>query len=64
MVTDEPPGGRGGRWLRAVLLVLLVALAVVVLFLWVFPWVESIQQDPTLGAAGPTGEAHSLRLPR
>ena len=34
---------------RLVLVALLVALAVVVLFTWVFPWVERQQQDPTVG---------------
>ncbi len=42
--------GRGRpRWLKAVLLTILIAVAVVVLFTWVFPWVESMTQDPTLG---------------
>lgn len=25
-----------------------IVAAVIVLFLWVFPWVESLQQDPTM----------------
>jgi hypothetical protein len=33
-----------------------------VLFLWVFPWVESMQQDPTIGAA--TAWVHEARSPR
>jgi hypothetical protein len=43
---------RGGlpRWLRAILLLVLIAVGVVVLFLWVFPWVEERMQDPTMGA--------------
>lgn len=35
-----------------------IAVAVVVLFLWVFPWVESLQQDPTIGSS------QLVRLPR
>ncbi|MGC5614636.1 hypothetical protein [Georgenia sp. Z1491] len=31
----------GPRWFRAVLMTALLLLAVVALFLWVFPWVES-----------------------
>lgn len=38
------------RPVRIVLWLLLIAVAVVVLFTWVFPWVETWQQDPTLGA--------------
>jgi hypothetical protein len=37
------------RPLRIVLWALLIAAVVVVLFTWVFPWVESWQQDPTFG---------------
>ncbi|MEX2550441.1 MAG: hypothetical protein WD638_09455 [Nitriliruptoraceae bacterium] len=47
------------RWAKPVLLTLVIAVAIVVLFTWVFPWVESMQQDPTLGAA-----AQLLRAPR
>lgn len=36
------------KWL---LWAIVIAVAVVVLFTWVFPWVESMQQDPTLGLA-------------
>lgn len=50
-------GGRGRTILKAALWTVMVAAAVVVLFTWVFPWVESMQQDPTIGAlsraAGP-----------
>lgn len=35
------------KWL---LWAIVIAVAVVVLFTWVFPWVESMQQDPTLGS--------------
>lgn len=37
------------RWARTVLLLVVVALAVVVLFEWVFPWVESTYYDPSVG---------------
>jgi hypothetical protein len=55
--TPDPDGtgaaadGPGGppRWLKAVLLLVLVAVGVVVLFTWVFPWVEERLQDPTMG---------------
>ena len=47
------------RWVRPVVLTLVIVLAVVVLFMWVFPWVESMQQDPTLGAV-----AHRVLLAR
>ncbi len=54
---SDPQGGAGstGRRrlptpVRVLLWVILIVVAVVVLFTWVFPWVESIQQDPTLGA--------------
>ncbi|MEX2504425.1 MAG: hypothetical protein WD378_06220 [Egicoccus sp.] len=39
------------KWLRIVVLVLAIALAVVVLFTTVFPWVESRLEDPTMGMA-------------
>jgi|AntRauTorckE6833_2_1112554.scaffolds.fasta_scaffold127999_2 lipopolysaccharide export LptBFGC system permease protein LptF len=51
--TDRP------RWVKPVVLAVIIVVAVVVLFTWVFPWVESMQQDPTLGAA-----THLLRSPR
>jgi lipopolysaccharide export LptBFGC system permease protein LptF len=41
---------RGRRWLRVLVWLLVTALAVVVLFTWVFPWVESFQQDPRIEA--------------
>lgn len=47
-------------WLRIVLLALAIALAVVVLFTTVFPWVESQLEDPTMGAA----VAQDVRAPR
>lgn len=46
------------RWLRIVLLVLVIALAVVVLFTTVFPWVESRLENPTMGVV------QLLRAPR
>ena len=36
--------------LRGVLIAILIAIVIVVLFTTVFPWVESLQQDPTLGS--------------
>ena len=52
MTGATPPDGtdrRWPRWLRAVLLTVLIAISIVVLFTWVFPWVEERSQDPTLG---------------
>ncbi|MFU8840071.1 MAG: hypothetical protein ACNA8R_05045 [Nitriliruptoraceae bacterium] len=45
------------RLLRVLVLLVLIAAAVVVLFTWVFPWVEELTQNPTLGA-------QLLRVPR
>jgi hypothetical protein len=39
------------RWLRIVLIVLSIAIAIVVLFTTVFPWVERQLEDPTMGMA-------------
>lgn len=56
--TRPPPAEdrakRGGlpRWVKIVLLLVLIAVAVVVLFTTVFPWVEERMQDPTMGAVG------------
>ena len=47
------------KWLRVVLLVALIAVAIVVLFTTVFPWVERQLEDPTMGMA-----AQLLRAPR
>ncbi|MFA9431630.1 hypothetical protein [Egicoccus sp. AB-alg2] len=47
------------KWLKVVLLAVLIAVAVVVLFTTVFPWVERQLEDPTLGAA-----VQLLRSPR
>lgn len=47
---DRPAGRRRISPLRTVLWVLVVLAVVVTLFTWVFPWVESLQQDPTIGA--------------
>lgn len=38
------------RWARVILWLVVIALAVVVLFTTVFPWVEERMQDPTMGA--------------
>ncbi|MFO7777601.1 MAG: hypothetical protein R6V28_04535 [Nitriliruptoraceae bacterium] len=53
---EEADGG-GRRWLKAVLLALAIVVGIVVLFTWVFPWVEELTQDPTIGA-------QLFRLPR
>ena len=37
------------RWLKVVVLIVLIAVAVIVLFTTVFPWVEERMQDPTMG---------------
>lgn len=44
--------GRSGmpRWLKASLIVVGSIVGVVVLFLWVFPWIEARTQDPTIGS--------------
>lgn len=40
------------RWLRIILIIVLIAIAVVVLFTTVFPWVErTFEQDPTVPEA-------------
>jgi lipopolysaccharide export LptBFGC system permease protein LptF len=39
------------RPLRILLWALVIVVVVVVLFTYVFPWVETWQQDPTFGAA-------------
>ena len=36
--------------IKVLIWTLVIGVSVVVLFTWVFPWVESLQQDPTLGA--------------
>jgi hypothetical protein len=47
------------RWMRIVLLVILIAVTVVVLFTTVFPWVEQRLEDPTMGA-GPSAPVEAL----
>ena len=37
------------RWVRILALVVLAAMAVVVLFEWVFPWVETTYYNPSVG---------------
>ena len=50
------------RWLRIVLIALLIAAAVVVLFTTVFPWVErTFEQDPTLPDAVQAAAQRLLR---
>lgn len=39
---------------RVIAMAVVAAVVVVVLFRWVFPWVEQRHQDPTLGAAQTT----------
>lgn len=46
------------NWLRIAVLVVLVAVAIVVLFTTVFPWVEQRLEDPTMGIV------QLLRTPR
>ncbi len=48
---DPDGGARGGtpRWVKAILLLVVIAVAVVVLFTTVFPWVEERTQNPTMG---------------
>lgn len=52
----EAPGGRRqrrvGRILRVAVVVVVVAVTLWVLFTVVFPWVEVLLDDPTLGAGG------------
>jgi hypothetical protein len=38
------------RWLKAVIWVVVIAVAIVVLFTTVFPRVERMLEDPTMGA--------------
>lgn len=40
------------RWTRILLWAVLALAVVALLFTVVFPWVESLRQDPTLGGAG------------
>jgi hypothetical protein len=39
------------RTRRTVLWLVVIAVAVVILFTWVFPWVEARTQDPAIGTA-------------
>jgi lipopolysaccharide export LptBFGC system permease protein LptF len=39
------------RTRKAVLWLVVIVVAVVVLFAWVFPWVEARTQDPAIGIA-------------
>jgi hypothetical protein len=41
------------RWLKALLLAVAVAAAVVLLFTVVFPWVDTLIADPVLGRPPP-----------
>lgn len=54
---DDEVTRRWPRWVRVILLLVVIAVSVVVLFTWVFPWVEELTQDPTIGS-------QLLRLPR
>lgn len=37
------------KLIKALLWLVIIALAIVVLFTWVFPWVEEQTQNPTIG---------------
>lgn len=45
-----PQRSTARRVLKVLVIMALIAVAVVVLFTWVFPWVEEVTQNPTLGA--------------
>ncbi|TVP62328.1 MAG: hypothetical protein EA340_15685 [Nitriliruptor sp.] len=47
---DDDVPRRPPRWLRVLVLLVVIAVSVVVLFTWVFPWVEELTQDPTIGS--------------
>lgn len=36
------------RWVRTLILLVIIAVAVVILFQWVFPWVESTWYNPAV----------------
>ncbi len=46
------------RWLKVVLILVVIALVIVLLFTTVFPWVEQRLENPTIGVA------HVVRSPR
>ena len=48
------------RWLKLILLGVAVAIAVVILFTTVFPWIEQRLDDPTLGVLRLGGPARML----
>jgi flagellar basal body-associated protein FliL len=48
-VSDDGAARGRPRWVRVLVLLVIIAVSVVVLFTWVFPWVEELTQDPTLG---------------
>ncbi len=50
------------RWLKILIWALVIAVAVVVLFTVVFPRVERILEDPTMGM-GPAGLLAALAAP-
>jgi bacteriorhodopsin len=67
MSVPEHPAraGTARRVTKWLLWAVVIAAAVVVLFLWVFPWVESLQQDPTMGTdADALAVVHDARSPR
>jgi polyferredoxin len=47
---DDDVTRRRPRWVRVLVLLVVIAVSVLVLFTWVFPWVEELTQDPTIGA--------------
>ncbi len=55
------------RWLKVLIWTVVIALTVVLLFTVVFPRVERILEDPTMGAPSPLEahlEAHPERVAR
>ena len=47
---DDDATRRWPRGVRILVLLVVIAVSVVVLFTWVFPWVEELTQDPTIGS--------------
>ncbi len=48
------------RWGKAILLLVVIAVSIVILFTWVFPWVEEMTQDPTMGVGHPLHAVSAL----
>jgi Tfp pilus assembly protein PilO len=47
---DDDATRRWPRGVRILVLLVVIAVVVVVLFTWVFPWVEELTQNPTIGS--------------